>query len=446
MIPNISFLKNKNILALSGNVIISAFSLITMSLLYRSLTKSDAGTWFFFLGVQSLLEAFRGGFLSTSTIKFYSGTSKERGQVVLGSIWLIALGITGFFCIASGISCFLLPYIENYQIQIVIKWIGLTFISSLPFTVPIWILMAEENYTKILWLRLVNSISMFLIIVILIYVNKMTLNNMLILNIVTNFLTGLFSYFARILHLKSIVKYTRSTLMELIHFGKYTVSSSISNIFFRTFNTFIITFFLGPTALAIYNLPGRLMTIIEIPLGSSLGTGMSSMATALNKNDEVEFLAIFKKYAGLLTFAILPIVLFVILFADTAVSIIGGPKYVGTEAANILRLMVFFSLLFPIDRFNGVALDMLHLPHINLQKILVMLGINIIAGGLGIYLFNSLYGIAFFSPLTGISGVLFGYFALRKRLDYTIKDILVVGWGEVNFYFKEFSSMFNKSR
>ena len=446
MIPNISFLKNKNILALSGNVIISAFSLITMSLLYRSLTKSDAGTWFFFLGVQSLLEAFRGGFLSTSTIKFYSGTSKERGQAVLGSIWLIALGITGFFCIASGISCFLLPYIENYQIQIVIKWIGLTFISSLPFTVPIWILMAEENYTKILWLRLVNSISMFLIIVILIYVNKMTLNNMLILNIVTNFLTGLFSYFARILHLKSIVKYTRSTLMELIHFGKYTVSSSISNIFFRTFNTFIITFFLGPTALAIYNLPGRLMTIIEIPLGSSLGTGMSSMATALNKNDEVEFLAIFKKYAGLLTFAILPIVLFVILFADTAVSKIGGPKYVGTEAANILRLMVFFSLLFPIDRFNGVALDMLHLPHINLQKILVMLGINIIAGGLGIYLFNSLYGIAFFSPLTGISGVLFGYFALRKRLDYTIKDILVVGWGEVNFYFKEFSSMFNKSR
>jgi len=446
MIPNISFLKNKNILALSGNVIISAFSLITMSLLYRSLTKSDAGTWFFFLGVQSLLEAFRGGFLSTSTIKFYSGISKERVQVVLGLIWLIALGITGFFCIASGISCFLLPYIENYQIQIVIKWIGLTFISSLPFTVPIWILMAEENYTKILWLRLVNSISMFLIIVILIYVNKMTLNNMLILNIVTNFLTGLFSYFARILHLKSIVKYTRSTLMELIHFGKYTVSSSISNIFFRTFNTFIITFFLGPTALAIYNLPGRLMTIIEIPLGSSLGTGMSSMATALNKNDEVEFLAIFKKYAGLLTFAILPIVLFVILFADTAVSIIGGPKYVGTEAANILRLMVFFSLLFPIDRFNGVALDMLHLPHINLQKILVMLGINIIAGGLGIYLFNSLYGIAFFSPLTGISGVLFGYFALRKRLDYTIKDILVVGWGEVNFYFKEFSSMFNKSR
>lgn len=446
MILNLSFLKNKNILALSGNVIISAFSLVTMSLLYRSLSKSDAGTWFFFLGIQSLAEAFRAGFLSTSTIKFYAGAEKDRAQSVLGSVWLIALGITFLLVLVSGIVWIFLPRIDNFQIQIVTKWIGLTFISSLPFTVPIWILMAEENYKKILWLRLVNSGSMFLIIAVLIYLNKMTLINMLILNIVTNFLTGIFCYFARTLHLRSIINYTKSTLIELIHFGKYTVSSSISIIFFRTFNTFIITFFLGPTALAIYNLPGRLMTIIEIPLGSSLGTGMSSMATALNKNNKEEFLAIFKKYAGLLTFAIIPIVVLVILFADVAVSIIGGPKYVGSEAANILRLMIFFSLLFPIDRFNGVALDMLHLPQINFQKILIMLGVNIIAGGLGIYLFKSLYGIAFFSPLTVISGVLFGYFALRKRLDYTIKDILIVGWGETRSYILKFSKGLNKKK
>ena len=108
--------------------------------------------------------------------------------------------------------------------------------------------------------------------------------------------------------------------------------------------------------------------------------------------------------------------------------------------------MVFFSILFPIDRFNGVALDMLHLPQINFQKILVMLGVNILAVGIGIYIFNSLYGIAFFSPLTGISGVFFGYFALRKKLDYTIKDILVVGWAETKYYIKEFCSLLNKGR
>ncbi len=431
---NIETLKNKNFLALSGNVIISAFSLVTMSLLYRSLTKSDAGTWFFFLSIQSLAEAFRGGFLSTATVKFYAGTEKVRAESILGSVWVIALGITLTLVFASSIFWLFLPFIQNYQIIIVTKWIGLTYISSLPFTVPIWILMAEENYSKILWLRLVNNCSMLLIIVVLIILNKMTLNNMLILNIVTNLLTGVFCYFSKVLHLRTIIKYTKETLMELIHFGKYTVSSSISIIFFRTVNTFFITFFLGPSALAIYNLPGRLMTIIEIPLGSSLGTGMSSMASALNKKNKEEFLNIFKKYAGTLTFAILPIVVIVIIFADVAVSIIGGPKYIGSEAANILRLMIFFSLLFPIDRFNGVALDMLNLPQINLQKVILMLVVNIIACLLGFYIFKSLYGIAFFSPLTVLSGVIFGYFSLRKRLDYTLKDILVVGWIETKKY------------
>ncbi|MDP3394736.1 oligosaccharide flippase family protein [Sediminibacterium sp.] len=430
-------LKNKNFLALLVNVIISGFSVITMSLLFRSFSKTDAGTWFFFLSIQGLVEAIRTGFLNTATIKFYAGAEKERGKSVLGSVWVIAIGITLLVVVISAILYLLIPLINNYQVTIVAKWLGITFISSLPFTVPIWILMAEENYIKILWLRLVNNFSMLIIIAVLIFLNKMTLNNMLILNIATNLLTGLFCIFFKTFHIKTIANSSRKILLELYNFGKFTVSTSTSIMFFRISTTFIITFFLGPIALAVYNLPGRLMTIIEIPLGSSLGTGMSSMATALNKNDEKQFLYIFKKYAGLLTFAIIPIVLGVIIFADLAVYIIGGQKYVGSEAANILRIMIFFSLLFPIDRFNGVALDMLHLPKVNFQKVLLMLGVHIVGSFIGILFFKSLYGIAFFGPFTVISGVLFGYYALKKRINYTIKEIIIIGWQETkDIFFK----------
>ena len=423
-------LKNKNFLALSVNVIISVFSVIIMSLLFRAFSKTDAGTWFFFLSIQGLVEAFRTGFLNTATIKFYAGAEKERGESVLGSVWLIAIIITLIVALLSWVLFLFIPFIDNYQVLIVAKWLGITFISSLPFTVPMWILMAEENYSKLLWLRLVNNLSMLLIILFLINQNKMTLNNMLILNIVTNVLTGILCVFFKSFHFNTITKYTKETLIELFNYGKYTVSTSTSVLFFRISTTFVITFFLGPTAMAVYNLPGRLMTIIEIPLGSSLGTGMSSMATALNKNDEKQFIYIFKKYAGLLTFAIIPIVFGVIVFADLAVLIIGGDKYVDTEAANILRIMIFFSLLFPIDRFNGVALDMLHLPRINFQKVLLMLGVHVTGTFLGVLLFKNLYGIAFFGPLTVISGVLYGYYELKKRIDYSIREILLVGWQE----------------
>ena len=164
-------LKNKHFLALTGNLVISVFSLITMSLLYRSLSKQEVGIWFLFLGIQSLAEAIRAGFLSTAAVKFYAGTEKSRGDVVLGSVWFIALFITFTLVLLNGCLLLFLTFIHKPDTIIILKWIGITFISSLPFTVPIWILMADEDYTNLLWLRLVNSISMFIIIVILIYFN-----------------------------------------------------------------------------------------------------------------------------------------------------------------------------------------------------------------------------------------------------------------------------------
>jgi O-antigen/teichoic acid export membrane protein len=427
---NRSSLKNKHFLALTGNIIISAFSIIIMSLLYRSMSKPDIGSWFFFLSIQSVAESFRAGFLGTATVKFYAGTTKERAEAVLGSIWVSAVFITGIVMLLNGVLWLFTKDVDYPQMLIVIKWLGVTFLSTLPFTVTTWILMADENYSKILWLRLVNSGSMFIIIAVLIWMNKMSLENLMILNFVTNVFSSLFCMFMNISRFRTIIKFTKEITVEISHFGKYSLGSSISTILFKNADTFIITMFLGPAALAIYNIPGRLMTVIELPLGSFIGTGMSAMASAINRHRKDEVLNVFKKYIGLITFSFIPIVILCIIFADVAVSILGGSKYVGTEAANIFRIMIFTSLLFPFDRFSGVTLDMLHLPHVNFQKVLIMLFFSIGSTFTGILIFKNLYGIAFMSPVTIISGAIFGYYTLRKHLDFTIKDIIITGLNE----------------
>jgi O-antigen/teichoic acid export membrane protein len=425
-----SSLKNKHFLALSGNIIISLFSIVIMSLLYRSLSKADIGSWFFFLGIQSVVEAFRTGFLATATVKFYAGIAKEKAEAVLGSIWVTAFFITAIVMLLNWILWLFTMHINYPQMLIVIKWIGITFLSSLPYMVSSWILMADENYTKILWLRLVNSGSMFIIIVVLIWMHKMSLENLMTLNFITNILSSLFCMLTPISRFRTVVNFTKENTIEIAHFGKYSLGSSITTILFRNADTFIITAFLGPALLAIYNIPFRLMTIIELPLGSFVGTGMSAMAAAMNRNHTDGVLQVFKKYVGLLTFAFIPLAIGGILFADIAVSILGGSKYVGTEAANIFRIMIFFALLFPFDRFSGITLDMLHLPHVNFQKVLIMLIISIGSTFAGILIFRSIYGIAFFSPLTVISGVIFGYYTLHKQFNFTIKEILATGWIE----------------
>jgi O-antigen/teichoic acid export membrane protein len=215
----LSDLKNKHFLALTGNLVISVFSLITMSLLYRSLSKAEVGVWFLFLGIQSLAEAIRAGFLSTAAVKFYAGTEKNRGLEVLGSVWFIALAITLTLVLLNAFALLFIPFIHNPATIIIVKWIGITFMSSLPFTVPIWILMADEDYTNLLKLRLINSISMFLIIIILIYSKEMNLRNLFILNFATNLLTGIFCFLNKLTHIGAILKTTKSTINEIAEFN-----------------------------------------------------------------------------------------------------------------------------------------------------------------------------------------------------------------------------------
>ena len=91
----ISKLNNKHFFSLAGNVIMSAFTIVIMSVLYRFLpSKAEVGNWVFFLTLFGLVEMFRAGFLTTATIKFYAGADKDRAAEVIGSCWVLATLIT----------------------------------------------------------------------------------------------------------------------------------------------------------------------------------------------------------------------------------------------------------------------------------------------------------------------------------------------------------------
>src|ERR1700760_3005960 len=96
-----NLIRNKYFLSLAGNVIMSGLGLVTMTLIYRSLSKTEAGTWVFFQSVLLLIETFRSGFLTTAFIKFYAGSTSERTAEVAGSAWFLGLVITGTLALVS---------------------------------------------------------------------------------------------------------------------------------------------------------------------------------------------------------------------------------------------------------------------------------------------------------------------------------------------------------
>lgn len=421
-------LNNKHFLSLAGNGVMSVLAMLTVAILYRALTIEEIGYWVFFQTVAVLLDTFRTGFLQIALVKFYTGTTKERSREVIGSVWYLAILITGALGLINLAFVPFMHFFDNPAILVIIQWFGLSFLAALPSSITSWILQADQKFDKLLILRVITQGSFILSIIALILLDKMNLQAVFIVNLASASLASLIAIFTGWSGISFVFAKTKACVTEIFHFGKFSVGTTISANMLRSADTFIVAYMLGPVAIAIYNLPGRLMEIIEIPLRSTLATAMSSLAKAFNNGNKREVAYILQKYAGTLTLAFVPLALGAIIFADLATGLLGGGKYVDSEAANLLRIMMVIAIFYPIDRFIAVSLDIIHQPKANFIKVLLMLLVNIIGDIVGIYLTGNLYGAAFATVLPLLVGIFYGYYCFNKHIPFKLSFIFTSGY------------------
>jgi O-antigen/teichoic acid export membrane protein len=157
---------------------------------------------------------------------------------------------------------------------------------------------------------------------------------------------------------------------------------------------------------------------------------MPELSAAFNAGDRQKVIDTMKRYTGLITMALLPACLGAVALADVAIHIIGGEKYVNSEAANIMRLFMTFALLYPLDRFFALTLDVIHQPKINFIKVLIMLAASVIASVTGIYLTGSVYGVAIAGVIPTLIGVGVGYWGLNRFQPFSIWSVFSTGYAE----------------
>jgi O-antigen/teichoic acid export membrane protein len=424
---------NKHFLSLAGNGSMAVFAMLTVAILFRNLSLVQMGSWVFFQTIFTLIDGFRSGFLQTALIKFYSGVAHAKAKLVLGSTWYTAIVITLLFLAINLVLYLILNLLDhvNTDFETAVKWFGITFLMSLPYNVSTWILQADQRFDRLLLLRLINQILLILLVLALIYTENLNLNTVLIANLISLSVTSLFTIIKKWSGIEYWFCRTKNDVKELFHFGKYSVGSMVSSYLLRSSDNFIIMFFLGPAAVAMYNIPLRLMEIIEIPLRSFMATAMPAMSNAFNQNKIQDLTKIMNKYIGLLTFSLLPLSIIAVLLAQYAVSLIGGEKYITTDAVFAYQVLMSFTILYPLDRFLGVTLDIINKPSLNFIKVVLMLVVNIVFDVIGIYSFNSIIGVALASFFTFSVGIIFGYFSLKKYLNFTFSDIWTSSLKEV---------------
>ncbi len=424
-------LSNKHFLSLAGNGVMSLLGMATVALLYRALSLSGIGTWVFFQTTVLLVDTFRSGFLTTAFIKFYAGATPQRSEEVAGSAWYIAISITGVLALLNIPAFFLLKNIADPGLLLFFKWFGITYICTLPTFMATCVLQGQQRFDRLLYIRFINQGSFIVFVAALMITGNVSLQAIVYAYLLSSLLTSVFAIVVGWSCIHTFMHRSKAGISELFHFGKFSVGTALSSNLFRASDTYIINFMLGAPALAIYNIGQRLMEVVEIPLRSFAATGMPELSAAYNSNRGGEVISVMKKYAGMLTVVLIPVFLGAVLFADIAVALIGGGKYAGTEAANVLRIFMSFALLYPVDRFFALTIDVIHQPKINFIKVLVMLAGNISADFAGVWLFGNIYGVALATVVPILIGVLVGNWALQRYHAFRFFSIFSTGITEV---------------
>ncbi|MGN6180769.1 MAG: lipopolysaccharide biosynthesis protein [Mucilaginibacter sp.] len=426
--------QNKHFLSLTGNVIMSGLGMLNLSILLRSLSISDAGIWAYFSLVITLIDSIRSGFLTTAFIKFYSGSDAQREQDVVGSSWFVAGCITLLLVLVNIPLLFFANRIQDEGYKLLIHLFSICFVCMLPWFIASCVVTAEQRFDKLLYIRLVNVGGFTIYIILLIVFKKMNISWVVFAYIFSHFVTSIFCLIKGWARIDTFGKRTKATIMEIYHFGKYSLGTSLSANLWNFSDSFMLKTILGGpagyAAVAIFGLGQNLMQTVEILLRSFAATALPSAAAAFNRNDPDSVIYITKKYVGMITFMLIPIMLFGWLLADLPIYIIGGGKYLHTPAANVFRILLAFAIISPADRFFALTIDVINKPKINFYKLLIMLATNIVFNYAGLMIFPNAYGVTVttFSPI--LVGLIVGYYTLNHWRRFSFWDTFVVGWRE----------------
>jgi len=441
-----SYLGNNHFLSLASNVAVSGLGIVSVALLYRALPIKEVGMWIFFISTIGLADAFRTGFLTTAFIRACSGATPARSAEVIGSAWVLALLITGAMMLLNLVAAFLPFYHPTNETALLVRWFGVTLLATLPYYVASNVLQSEMRFDKILYIRLLSQGIFVLGVAIMLITHTGSLEYVVYCNLAASVGTSLMTLALGWARVGCLRARSSECIRELAHFGKYSFGSYVGTNLLGMSDTYFINFMLGPASLAVYSLAGRFGEIINIPLRSFMATAIPTLSAAYNQNRLDEVARLLRKNAGLLTWAFVPIILGTILLADIPIALIGGNKYRGTEAANLLRITMSLAILFPIDRFVGVTLDVVNQPRINLLKVFLMLGVNIVGNTVVLLLFPNIYGITLASFPTAIVGFVYGYLQLRRFLPLSLRAIMFTGFQEAKLFLERVLSDLTKAQ
>ncbi|GAB4045383.1 lipopolysaccharide biosynthesis protein [Spirosoma litoris] len=422
-----SLLRKNAVVSLLGNGVSMLLGLLTFILLARWLTKSDFGEWSLLLTSYILFDTVRTGLVLNALIQQASHCENDDElRNWAGAAWQVG----SLFTILCGSLLVVSVLISRWVVGPLMDvdsllWLLLVGVISLPLSVASWLLQTKSRFGALQWSKLIHPL-IFLVLLSLAYLNNaLSIKAVGLAYLLAMVVSSLVSITTGWAFMSSYFTGTALERQPLLNYGKYSIGALLCSNLLRSSDIYLIRIFLGTDAVALYSIPQRLIQLLEVPIRSIVVTSIPEMVKLHRTNQPERLADFFRKNAGGLWIALLPVSLFCIIFAEPLVTALGGSQY--RDATVIFRIFMVYSALIPLDRYVGVLLDSIGVPKANMTKIFIMLVINILGDLIALQIFHSVTAVAFVSIFTFGTGVVLGFSMIGKRLPITGWQVVRAG-------------------
>jgi len=431
----LGIVREKNMLSLITSLITAFIGLANFMILTRSLDKESFGHWVLFITLVTFIDMLRFGLTDNALIRFASTDDRDKREEYLGAsykIGMFAIAATTILLWGSYAVIMLTGAEIGKGYRLFLAWYPLLSLLNLSWNNSVSYFQARQDFNRVLNIRLFSLIPFIVFLGVNYLYLSLGIDTILVVFLISNLLPSLFVFYKRWDGLSYVAKASKEAVNEMLNFGKYSMGTLVGTSLLKSADTIIIgmSAVLGPIGVALYAIPLKLTDLLSIPLRSFSITAYPKMSLKSNAGDIEGLKKVFYTYSGAVTLLFIPISMACFIFAKQLVLILGGGEYIDSLPllVTVFRIFVIYSVLLPLDRFTGVALDSINRPRFNFYKVIMMTAANIIGDIIAVFWLQSIEAVAIVTVAFTLMGIVAGYVYLNKFIAVNIGGVFREGF------------------
>ena len=343
------------------------FNLGTVAIIWRALDEKACGVWVLYLTVTAFIEVGRTGLLQNGLMRFLAQTPQsEHAKINTASLFLsVSLSVLFVLALVFGGSAMGHFFDSTQLVELLSIYAATTFVLSGLYQFN-FIQQANLDFRGLFWSSFVKNGLLFGYVLYLQLGHKtFNLNHLAYCQLFAAIPATCVAYgFAkRYFSLSKSIDW--QWVKQLFQYGKYTFGTNIATMTYKNVDKGLLGRFLLEKV-STYDLAIKINNMAEMPsmtLATILFPQSAKRANTQGTEGGATAKYLYEKSVGVILSILVPMVIFILIFADIMVTFIGSEKY--ANSAPVLRLTVFYGIFMAFAMQFGTILDSIGKPKLN---------------------------------------------------------------------------------